>query len=550
VSDRALLSKIVRLLGSDAVEKQMAAALVLGELGAKDPAVVDGLIALLGSPVTPVQREAAIALGAIGSRKALPALLGLLGARDTGVREATADAVVSFGEEAIPMLRARLAEVPGAEKRPLEELLARLGGRDALSTLLGALGPDDLEAARAAVLPLRQRLKEADARERKRTLEQALKFLESGAKGAGKKARGKVPTGAAGAGVAPRMAALKVVGYVGDPGAASKLLAIAQSPKEDEVVREEAVIALRMSGDLHEKARALPAKTAEALVALAEKGPSRVARAALYSLAAAPLPAAMGRRLAKLAGHAEAARALIAVELLGAMPGRDAADALAHTLIETTERARAEAAATALAKRAEAGPALARALLETRDRDRADMVARLLRPHLGKVERAIGRQVIKEAVARVEADDASAESMLQVARALDADATADGLRDVATRLRKARKFERALEVLRVLGRSREAAPDDGYALAALELTHGLKDEAFTVISQLADQGYDVGKALRKDRSLEDRHRYEIGFHFIEQGHPLGEEALSAVAESAGRSKLGQMARAKLKSAGL
>jgi hypothetical protein len=105
-------------------------------------------------------------------------------------------------------------------------------------------------------------------------------------------------------------------------------------------------------------------------------------------------------------------------------------------------------------------------------------------------------------------------------------------------------------VLRVLGRSREAAPDDGYALAALELTHGLKDEAFTVLAQLADQGYDVGAALRKDRSLEDRHRYDIGFHFIERGHPLGEEALTAVAESAGRGKLGQMARAKLKSAGL
>jgi hypothetical protein len=102
----------------------------------------------------------------------------------------------------------------------------------------------------------------------------------------------------------------------------------------------------------------------------------------------------------------------------------------------------------------------------------------------------------------------------------------------------------------VLGRSREAAPDDGYALAALELTHGLRDEAFTVMSQLADQGYDVGKALRKDRSLDDKHRYDIGFHFVERGHPLGEETLNLVAESAGRSKLGQMARATLKTRGL
>jgi HEAT repeat protein len=531
VSDRALVGKIVRLLGSDAVEKQLAAALVLGELGAKDPAVVDGLMALLASPLPPVQRAAVAALGAIGSRKALPAILTLLHARDAGVREAAVAAAVGFGDEAVPVLRARLAQAAPAEKLPLEELLARLGGRDALSTLLGALAPDDLEAARAAVLPLRQRLKDADARERKRTLEQALKFLD-----------GKPKTKPS---VAARTAALKVIGYLGDPAAAPALVKLALA-KDDEAVREEAVIALRLSGD----GKAPAGKTVETLLALAEKAPLRVARAALYSLASGALPPKLGPRLGKLAGHAEAGRALIALELLGAMAGTEAAQALATTLIETTERARAEAAANALAKRPEAGTALARALVATKDRDRAEMVAHLLRPHLAKVERAVARQIIASAVERVEEEDPAAEAVLSIARTLDAEAAAKGLRELAASLRKAKKSAQALRVLRVLGRSREAAPDDGYALAALELTHGLKDEAFNVMGQLADQGFDVGKALRKDRSLDDKHRYEIGFHFIERGHPLGEEALTLVAEAAGRSKLGQMARAKLKSGGL
>jgi hypothetical protein len=377
------------------------------------------------------------------------------------------------------------------------------------------------------VLPLRQRLKDADARERKRTLEQALKLL------------GEKKSSAA-----TRLAACKVLGYLGEPAAAARLLTVAQS-KDDENVREEAVIALRLVSG-----KALSAKTVEALVTIAEKAPLRVARAALYSLASGAVPAKLGRRLGKLAGHGEAARALIAVELLGAIPGAESANALAQTLIETDERARAEAAANALAKRPEAGTALAGALVATRDRDRAEMVAHLLRPHLAKVERKSARKIVKSAVARLEGEDPSAESILQVARTVDAESTAKALRDLAGQLKKARKPERALRVLRVLGRSREAAPDDGYALAALELTHGLKDEAFTVIGQLADQGFDVGTALRKDRSLEDRHRYEIGFHFIERDHPLGEETLTLVAESAGRSKLGQMARAKLKSAGL
>ena len=59
----------------------------------------------------------------------------------------------------------------------------------------------------------------------------------------------------------------------------------------------------------------------------------------------------------------------------------------------------------------------------------------------------------------------------------------------------------------------------------------------------------MATALRKDRTLGPEHRYIVGFHFAERRHPLGEDILSAVAEAAGRSKIGQMARAKLKSSG-
>jgi HEAT repeat protein len=526
VSDRSLVGKIVRLLESEDVERQRAAAVVLGELGVKDAVVVEALVALLPSAVASVQREALLALASIGARKALPAILPLVQARDAGVRDAAFEAVTAYADEAVPLVRARLAETPPAERRPLEELLARLGGRNALSNLLAGLPGQEFEAARAAVLPLRHRLKDANTRERKRTLEQASKLLDD------KKSS-----------PATRLGACKVLGYLGDPAAAPRLLAVAQS-NDDENVREEAVIALRLVGG-----KALPPKIVEGLVALAEKAPLKVARTALYSLSGG-VPATLGKRVGKLAGHAEAARALLAIELLAGVSGTDAADALARTLIETDERARAEAAANALAKRPEAGAALAGALAATKDRDRAEMVAHLLRPHLAEVDKRSARKIVDSAVARLEGDDPSAEVLLQIARTADAEATAKSLRTLATELKKARKPDRALKVLRVLGRSREAAPDDGYALATLELTHGLKDEAFTVIGQLADQGYDVGTALRKDRSLEDRHRYEIGFHFIERDHPLGEEALTLVAETAGRSKLGQMARAKLKSAGL
>jgi hypothetical protein len=67
-----VISKIVRLLRSDALEKQMAAALVLAELRPRHKDVVDGLLALFENPVPALQRSALGALAAIGAPRALP----------------------------------------------------------------------------------------------------------------------------------------------------------------------------------------------------------------------------------------------------------------------------------------------------------------------------------------------------------------------------------------------------------------------------------------------------------------------------------------------
>ena len=92
-------------------------------------------------------------------------------------------------------------------------------------------------------------------------------------------------------------------------------------------------------------------------------------------------------------------------------------------------------------------------------------------------------------------------------------------------------------------------PDDGYAWATLELSAGRRDEALTIFGQLAERGFDLAAALRRDRGLDPEARYQIGFHFAERRHPGGEEILTAVAAAAGRTKVGKMARAKLRSAG-
>src|SRR6202023_1249159 len=96
--------------------------------------------------------------------------------------------------------------------------------------------------------------------------------------------------------------------------------------------------------------------------------------------------------------------------------------------------------------------------------------------------------------------------------------------------------DKALTVMRLLVRSDRATDDDRYGLASLELARGPRDtrpaaragdEALRVLGSLLGRGYDVAKAVRTDRALSLDEMYYVGFHFVEEGPPLGEELLSA-----------------------
>ncbi|HEX4512690.1 MAG TPA: HEAT repeat domain-containing protein, partial [Polyangiaceae bacterium] len=130
------VSKIIRLLESPSVEKRIAAAIVLGELKVKSPDAVDGFITLIDSGVPVLQRHALEALTQIGSaKKVVNKAMDLLGSNVEDVRRAAAAAIRSVGDEAVPIIRARLEKSEGHERRALDAILADVGGKDAFSTL-------------------------------------------------------------------------------------------------------------------------------------------------------------------------------------------------------------------------------------------------------------------------------------------------------------------------------------------------------------------------------------------------------------------------------
>src|SRR5262249_19067409 len=103
------IQRIAKLLSDDDIDKQLAAAIVLGELKAKAPEVVAGLDKLLGSGVPPLQRNALDALGRIGAKKSLALIFPLLTAHAEKVRRAAHGTIASVGEDVVPLIQKRMA---------------------------------------------------------------------------------------------------------------------------------------------------------------------------------------------------------------------------------------------------------------------------------------------------------------------------------------------------------------------------------------------------------------------------------------------------------
>jgi HEAT repeat protein len=532
------VDKIAKLLYTDSIEKQIAAAIVLGELRAKGPEIVAGLMHALDSGVNLLQRHALEALARVGAKKALPQIFPLLSARDADVRHAAAEAVASVGEDVVPTIRGRMATATTEERRALDVILAELGGKDAFSTLLAGLASGEGESAKNAAIAMRDRIKTADGNKRRSYLAETEKFLKGG---------GKKGVGAASA--TATAAAIKILGYLEDDKAMPTLVAYASDKKQSPNVRQEALIALRFA--LGKKTDA--PRVVEMLVEAAGDDDRTLAHTALHTLGSLDLPSGMSKRLEKLVGHSDPDRARFVIEQLGRQGDADAARILIKVLT-SSDRKRAELAAAALAGKDEAVPLLAKALLDSTDVDRGWLIRNVLRPSAKKVTPAVRKQLLETAIERFGAGERGWESLLDIVRDADPDAVATALRTLAQKLKKADNKDKAAAVLALLCRTDRATDEDRYTLATLELGKSAKDtrpasrasdEALRQLGALIKRGYDVVAALKKDRGVELEDMFYVGFHLVEEGHPAGDEILEEVVKKGGRSKIAKMAKNKL-----
>lgn len=546
------IDRIQKLLESESIETRIAAAIVLGELRAKGPEVAQALAKLAQSPVPVVQRHALEALTKIGaSKKVMARAFELVTSSVEEVRRAAMASLTSVGEDVVAPIRERMKAATPEERRALDAILADLGGKDAFTTLLSGLAQSEGEAAKAAALAVRQHIKHAGQRERGSYLTETEKFLEKLDPKSDPKKKSKSSEPADKGTVSARGAAIKILGYLEDERAIPTLLAYATDAAQPSNIRQEAFIALRFATSEGKKPSQ---KLIDALVDASEADDRTLAQSALHTLAGLELPPAATKRLETLIDHADLDRVRFVIEHLGRQPGGDATKALVRVLV-SKDRRRAEIAAGVLGGREDAIAPLAKALLEATDPDRAWMMRNVLRPSAKKISSPLRKQLLEEAIERLSATkgDRNWEALLDVVRDAEPDAVAEALRALALKLKKT-NADKAITVLALLCRSDRATDQDRYLLASLELQKGARDTrpaaragdpALHKLGVLLSRGYDVGAAMRKDRSMELGDLYYVGFHFVEQGHPIGEELLAEVVKKGGRGKVAKMAKNKL-----
>lgn len=535
------IDRITRLLGSDAPDRRIAAAIVLGELKARGPTVIKALAGALEDAGPTLQRHVLEALGVIGARRALPQILPLLAARDAHVRSAAVSTVVSIGDAVLPHIQGRMVDAGADERRALDAVLARLGGRAAFTALLAGLEDADEDEANAAAVAMRAQVRAADGKMRRSYLTQLQRVLVPPTKK-------KAP-----ASVAVTKAAIKMLGYLEDARALPLLHKYAASKKQPAAVRQEALIALRF---VHKSSKP-DAKTVNALIAAAASEDRSLAQTALITLASIDLPARTEERLHPLIGHPELDRAKFIIDMLSHRPNAEAAAQLVRVIVDHDVR-RATLAAEGLSSRRDAIGPLVKALATSTDRERARMLAKVIHPWAGELKPAQRKKLLAVVTERMAKGEHGWQSPFDIVDAANPKEAAKALRALYDKLKRRKPPERATQVLRLVCKTEQATNDDRYQLASRLLATSPKntssasrrsDDALRELERLLRLGFDVAAALRKDRSIDLDALYYVGFHLIEANHPVGEDLLHVVVKKGGRRKIATMARNKLKLTG-
>lgn len=528
--------KLIQLLHPDrAAEVRRAAALVIGELGARDAELGRALCERLDDEDAGVRLQAIQAVGQLRVDGALPLLLARI--KDGGAEaELASRAVAQLGARGTRALHDLMPKVSPGVRRYLAAALA--GGSGAGAEAIAVLLDGDPGVVDAAARSLAGQVPNLTAAQRRGLTDHLLDLLGDGS----------APLQPASEG-----ATVRLLVALDDPRAEAALWDRTLAPHPPGV----RAAALQALG----KWSTAPGKDQlHRLFACAADPDFRVAAPALLILKNLPVDRRALPEWLTLLHAPDVAVRLVALEKVGDRDTNDVAAALVEQLAHP-DRTLRESALTRLSQLKSGRAALAAELIGAESADRAWALAKGLAPFIRDYPAAWRDEVFAQICDRLEASDRRADALLFLLREADAADLHQRLEERAAALRKKKDYSTALLYLRLLTRD----PACGFPTRLEQAACALKvsnhdpadahaDPALQQFDHLAHHfESELADAVEKIKWLDPDDLYYLGFHLAEQEGPakrLAAKVLHLVLKRSPRSKLAQAARSKLRSAGL
>jgi HEAT repeat protein len=521
-------------------EVRAAAAVVLGEVGARDAKLSTALSDRLEDGDPAVRLRAIQAVAKLRVEQALPRLLERVkvGGEEAEQAALAAARLGARGTRALQELMPRVA--PGL-RRYIAAALAAGGNTSAEAAAVAVLLDKDPGVVEAAVRTLAEQVPTLSAAHRRAWAEQLLGLV------GGKKKTALPPVSEA--------AVVRLLAALDDPRVGPVLWdrILPDHPPE---VRTAALQALSKWAESPSKDQL------KRLFACAADRDFRVAAPALLMLRDLPVSERTLPEWLSLLAAPDLTVRQVALEKVG---DRDAPAVAAALLaqLDHPDRGLREAALARLTRLKHGRAALTRALLGADSPDRAWPLAKAQAPFVKDYPAAWRDEVFEQACEHLEAGDRQADPLLFLLREADAHDLRDRLEARAEHWRKKKDYPAALLYLRLLARDPACAFPTRLELAACGLKvsgHDLAADARAAdptLQQFIHLAHnfeaELLEQLPKLKWLDPDDLYYLGFHLAEQdgrARQVGAAALNLVLKRSPRSKLAQAAKSKLRSAGV
>lgn len=542
-----LVRKICSLLKVDETEYQCAAALVLGELGSKDPFIVKSLGEVLTNGDCDLLKGHILdAFKKIKTKESLKYILPFLfkhtSIETTFGKKAIAIAS-SLGPDSARELKSLLRKAKADERRVINSVFIKMRTIEGLKVVLDSLFDEDESVVSDICSQMKEEMKDLTPKERKMFNGRVERFLLS------PRTRKSLTA---------TSAAVSLLGYIADQSALDCLL-LFSSHQNHPTVRNLALNSLREIPFTEKVKNDVIRKLVSYLN---ERDFTNIVSPTLDILTRAPVQSNLSDLFIKLLDSSHDAVKLFSLRKMREFNTIKVVKVLIINLSNRNPRIR-DVAAESLCWLDTARNPLIEKLLAEDDIEQAWLLARILKPHSTRFRNDQVKKLGEKLKKHLESGTELSKPIIFLLKMRSPDFLQELFLNRAMLLKKKKKFKDAVELLKVLEKNEHIMSEGRYIMAVCLLKQSKKvnrkpfredDPCLSLFQQLIrNDNFPLLQRMKSDSSLEPADRFYVGYHFSEKSGDerlFGGDLLRSLARRKSKAKVILASREKIRSEGL